>query len=134
RASVPMIPEWCTAIRRVVQSPRFATQMLGGLFGAGAGVCAAAVVTDPVPSLRHNAVILSAGLTVAWMFLAWLLMLAMPREVMPTRLAWTLGLLTLFLHLVLAFGVAHGWSHAAAVEHVREVGGVGAGIAASYLF
>jgi hypothetical protein len=104
------------------------------LWCAGAAAAVTHAVADPVPDLRHPAVTLSAGLTVKWMLAAWFLMSALPREVMLARLAWTLGLLMLFAHLGLAFGVAHGWSHAAAVEHVREAGGPGAAIAVSYLF
>jgi hypothetical protein len=34
----------------------------------------------------------------------------------------------------MAFSYYHHWSHAAAMEHTREVSGVGEGIYASYLF
>ena len=58
---------------------------------------------------------------------------------MPTiprfaRLVWTLGWLAYLVHVALAFGLAFGWSHAAAVEHTRERSGVGEGIYASHLF
>ncbi len=50
------------------------------------------------------------------------------------RIGWGLGVLALFAHIPLAFWIALGWSHEAAVEHVREVGGFGSGIVANYLF
>jgi hypothetical protein len=122
------------AVRRLLQSPAILPAVLVGLWFVGVAAVAGCAVDDPVPDLRHPAVTASAGLTVGWMLLAWALMLAAPRQVTAARLAWTLGLLMLLLHLVVAFGVAHGWSHAAAVEHVRQVGGFGAGIAVNYLF
>src|SRR5262249_45431654 len=50
------------------------------------------------------------------------------------RLGWTLGLAMLLLHILLAFWLAHGWSHDAAVRHTREVGGDGWGIVVNYVF
>jgi hypothetical protein len=102
------------------------------LWCAGVGACVALAVVGPEPHLRHPAVTGSAGFTVVWMLLAWGALLGGGMRF--ARLAWTLGLFTLFVHLGLAFGVAHGWSHAAAVEHVRAVGGTGAGIVVNYLF
>jgi hypothetical protein len=97
------------------------------------GVAGCLVMIDQRPEfhLRHPAVTASAAMTVAWMLVAWL---AMPCGWPSARLAWTLGWLMLLVHFAIAFGVAHSWSHAAAVEHVREVGGSGAGIAVNYLF
>jgi hypothetical protein len=37
----------------------------------------------------------------------------------PPRLWWTAGAVLLVVHVLVAYGVAHGWSHAAAVEHTR---------------
>jgi hypothetical protein len=37
----------------------------------------------------------------------------------PARLWWTAGAILLVGHILLAYGLAHGWSHAAAVEHTR---------------
>lgn len=104
---------------------------LVALWCAAVAACVAAAVRDPGPELRHPAVNGSAALTVAWMLLAWLGMIT---GATFARLAWTLGFAALVVHFVLAFGVAHGWSHAAAVEHVRRVGGYGEGIAVNYLF
>ncbi len=68
------------------------------------------------------------------MVLGWALMLSKPGADGIARLVWTLGAITLLIHIAIAIWLAHGWSHEAAVEHVREVGGFGAGILASYLF
>jgi hypothetical protein len=86
------------------------------------------------PDLRHPTVISSAEMVVVLMVLSWTLMLTNPAGQSLDRLLWTLGLVTLIIHIVIAFWLAHGWSHEAAVEHVREVGGFGSGILASYLF
>ena len=51
-----------------------------------------------------------------------------------TRWCWTLAWAAFLIHVGVAFHLYHHWSHAAAVEHVRERSGVGEGIFASYLF
>lgn len=94
----------------------------------------ASALVDLEPNLNRPAVIASAELVVALIVLAWCLMIATPSIVSFTRVVWTLGLLTLLIHIVLAFWLAHEWSHQAAVEHVREVGGFGGGIVVNYLF
>ena len=81
----------------------------------------------------------SAYVTVSCMVIAWVLMSLPDRfpltaRASVARLVWTLGWLALVIHIAIAFGVAHGWSHAAAVEHVRRVGGFGGGIVVNYLF
>lgn len=50
------------------------------------------------------------------------------------RVLWALGCCLLMLHVAIAFGLAHGWSHAAAFEHTRELGGFGEGIYVNYFF
>ena len=101
-------------------------------WAAATAACLAVALADPVRDLRHPAVTGSAAVTVGWMLLAWAAMAVRTDRV--ARGLWTLGLAALGVHLVLAFWLAHGWSHAAAVEHVREVGGSGAGIVVNYLF
>jgi len=44
------------------------------------------------------------------------------------RFAWTLGGVLSLLHIAVAFHLGHGWSHRAAWEHTRQVGGYGDGI------
>ena len=50
------------------------------------------------------------------------------------RTAWTLGCLLLITHIAVAFHLGHGWSHDAAWEHTRQVGGYGDGIFVNYAF
>ncbi len=99
---------------------------------AAVAACGEAARRDPEQALRHPAVTGSAAATVGWMILAWAAM-GFAFEWLA-RVMWTFGLATLFVHLAFAFGLAHGWSHEAAVEHVRSVGGSGAGIVVNYLF
>jgi hypothetical protein len=51
-----------------------------------------------------------------------------------TRLVWTLGWVAYLVHVALAFHLAFGWSHEAAMDHTRERSGLGEGIYASHLF
>lgn len=102
------------------------------LWCAATGVCVALTIHDPEQQLRHPAVTGSAAITVGWMLLAWGTM-SFAFDWLA-RLLWTLGFAGLLVHLGFAFGLAHGWSHTAAVEHVREVGGYGEGIVVNYLF
>ncbi len=110
----------------------FTVPGLLALWCAALTACVVAVMRDPEQELRHPAVTGSAAATVGWMLLAWVAMGYGASWV--ARWMWTLGWAMLCVHLVLAFGLAHGWSHAAAVEHVRTVGGSGAGIVVNYLF
>jgi hypothetical protein len=67
-------------------------------------------------------------------FLAAAHLLLPGRSSRMTRLVWTLGWMAYLVHVALAFHLAFGWSHAAAVDHTRERSGVGEGIYASHLF
>jgi hypothetical protein len=117
-----------------LQLRRFAPTLLVGLWSFGIGYLAATSYHDEAPYLRHRAVVTSAEMVVALMVSGWALMIVSPTGVTLARLVWTLGVVTLFIHIVLAFWLAHDWSHDSAVERVREVGGFGGGIVASYLF
>ncbi|AMV23621.1 hypothetical protein VT84_04365 [Gemmata sp. SH-PL17] len=50
------------------------------------------------------------------------------------RAIYTWGCAMCVLHIVVAFHLAHGWSHEVAWEHTREVGGYGNGIFVNYAF
>ena len=50
------------------------------------------------------------------------------------RLTWTFGCAIYLIHVALAFHYFHGWSHAAALEHVRQASGFGEGLYFSHLF
>jgi hypothetical protein len=103
------------------------------------GGCALSAIHEPDPTSRRQTVAGSALLTIYCMILGWQL-LCLPTTfpfgaLIPlARFIWSLGFLTLVIHILIAFGVAHGWSHAAAVEHIRQVGGFGGGIVVNYLF
>jgi hypothetical protein len=98
----------------------------------------AALGLQPGELLTRNTVRLS----LAWYAAALVLMMRLDRAGwMATtnlgrlaRWSWTWGLVCFLVHLAMAFHFYHHWSHAAAMEHTREVSGVGEGIYASYLF
>jgi hypothetical protein len=50
------------------------------------------------------------------------------------RWCWSLAWLTYVVHVAMAFHFYHGWSHADAIRHTREVSGFGEGIYVSHLF
>jgi|SRR5581483_3732151 len=107
-----------------------------------AGACVALAAADPTPDLRHPAVRISARYAVVlWFGTCAAMLWARPagwRPLSPrlrlARLCWTLGVAMLLVHILLAFGLAHGWSHGAAVRHVEAAGGFGWGIVVNYLF
>jgi hypothetical protein len=51
-----------------------------------------------------------------------------------TRWCWVLGVAAFWVHVAVAYHFIHHWSHAHAVQHTREVGGVGEGIYVSHFF
>lgn len=125
-------------VRRVIQlSLAFAPMMALWTFAVRWCVWEAINAQDPI--LRYQTVTGSAYVMINCMLFTWLAM-CMPTKassdhLMPlARFVWTLGFITLVIHILIAFGVAHGWSHEAAVEHVRKVGGFGGGIVVNYLF
>lgn len=50
------------------------------------------------------------------------------------RAVWAVGCGLQLLHVAIAFDLAHGWSHEAAFEHTRQVGGFGEGVYVNYFF
>ncbi len=72
---------------------------------------------------------------------ACLMLTLLPQEWFPlvrrgqvARGFWCAAYLTYLIHLAMAFHYYHHWSHADAMEHTREVAGVGEGIYVSHLF
>jgi hypothetical protein len=109
------------------------------MWALASGWCVWAASFSPDAKVRQWSVIASAWVMLWCMLLVWQLKLTLPRELVHrfasvARLVWTLGLLALLIHVAIAFGVAHRWSHAAAVEHVRSRAGFGGGIVVNYLF
>jgi hypothetical protein len=68
-----------------------------------------------------------------WCF-GWPIALARYSDKLQPRFAWALGCAWLFVHIAVAFHLGHGWSHEAAWEHTRQVGGYGNGIFVNYAF
>jgi hypothetical protein len=93
---------------------------------------------DQGPALTRNTI----RLALVWYFVALLqLMRLRPGEWSAgsargsaARWCWTWGAVCYVVHVAMAFHFFHGWSHAHAFEHTRQVGGVGEGLYASYLF
>ena len=50
----------------------------------------------------------------------WTVSRARPRLVPPTRLLWSIACALNIAHVLAAFHVHHGWSHAAAYEHTAQ--------------
>jgi hypothetical protein len=50
------------------------------------------------------------------------------------RAAWAVGAVAFLVHVITAFDEVHGFSHAAAYQHVEVISGFGAGIFVSYAF
>ena len=56
------------------------------------------------------------------------------QDAIGRRILYTWGCVMCWLHIAVAFHLAHGWSHAAAWEHVEQLSGFGAGLYVNYLF
>lgn len=82
-----------------------------------------------------------------WVVFVWVgaslsLAFGKPRDVQVARrllriavqLSWSFGCALLLLHIAIAFHLGHGWSHEAAWEHTKQVGGYGDGIYVNYVF
>jgi hypothetical protein len=59
---------------------------------------------------------------------------AQSRRGAMARWLWTLAWAALVIHVGIAFHYVHRWLHGAAVEHTRQVSGLGEGVYVSYLF
>jgi hypothetical protein len=70
---------------------------------------------------------------VFWCF-GWPIAFAKREGFLVARIIWALGSLLLLLHIAVAFHLGHDWSHEAAWEHTRQVGGYGDGIFVNYAF
>jgi hypothetical protein len=115
-----------------------ASYAVGTLLSAIVVFSAASAAADVGESLTRNTVRLALG----WYFAALVLMTRMKHgdwsAATPfgrlARWCWTWGLAWFLIHVGFAFHFYHHWSHADALEHTRQVSGVGEGIYASYLF
>ncbi|QEL18013.1 hypothetical protein [Limnoglobus roseus] len=86
---------------------------------------------DPGSDPSNPAIFLSAWLAMIGWYVGATAVLA--RGAGAARL-WAVGCGLQILHVAIAFHATHGWSHAAAFEHTRQVGGIGEGVYVNYLF
>lgn len=92
-------------------------------------------LSDRGPALTRNTI----RLALVWYWIALFLMTHMRPgkgsvRARAARWCWTWGAVCYLAHVAMAFHFFHSWSHAHAFEHTRQVGGVGEGLYASYLF
>ena len=91
-------------------------------------------LTQPVESdVTNGSIAASAYLPVVLWCLGCPIALAR-RSTFALRFLWTLGCVSLLLHIAVAFHLGHGWSHRAAWDYTRRVAGYGDGIFVSYAF
>lgn len=129
-------------MRRDVQSLRDRLGLVVAVWLLGVGVAAFWYHREPWPSPTHPAIRATAIVFVMYWAFASALMLRMTREQWTQRSderillqgCWLAGWLMLCVHVAVAFGLAHGWSHAAAFEHTKRTAGVGEGIFVNYAF
>ena len=81
---------------------------------------------------NHPAVVESAWVATLLWFLGIFAHLRCHRTV--TVPVWATAAAFQLLHVAIAFHSAHGWSHAAAFEHTRKIGGFGEGVFVNYAF
>lgn len=98
-----------------------------------AGVIVVPVLTES-PTRGDDLVRNTVRVSLGFYLVALNLMLLRPDDGRLARCCWTLAWAAYLVHLAMAFHFYHSWSHARAVEHVREVSGVGEGIYVSHLF
>lgn len=98
---------------------------------------------DPTPGPDHPAVWATGfAAVVMWLVGTCFMLTLTPLEWVfgaltvrryATQLIWAVGWLMLAVHVLIAFGIAHDWSHAEAVRHTERASGVGAGVWVNYL-
>lgn len=97
-------------------------------------LAAAVCVLTVVPLARPDGVTLSAWVAAAVWFLGLATLIRDGAGVRTTRDLWAAGCWLFLFHAGLAFHAVHGWSHAAAYDHVERGSGFGAGVFVNYLF
>lgn len=120
-----------------VQSPyRAVRAVLGVVVSAVLLLIAGRALFGPVGTdVANRGIRLSAHLPVLFWLMSWPFMLTRRRrEWVAFPVVWTMGCLFLWVHIAVAFHLGHGWSHEAAWEHTRQVGGYGDGIYVNYAF
>jgi hypothetical protein len=106
------------------------------ILGALCAVLVAAAFLAPrfVPDANPSELVTRQTARVAILFwgVAAAALLARGRDV--ARWAWTFGCIAFLVHVATAFDQVHNWSHAAAIQHVETVSGLGVGLFVSYAF
>lgn len=122
------------------QFQRQAAQLLSGLALLGLVVAWPVAVSSSTLGDDHIRWTIRLALAFYASAAGWMLTLegddwraATPRGRLARNL-WTLACVTYVVHVALAMHHYHHWSHAHAVEHTRQVAGIGEGIYASHLF
>lgn len=88
------------------------------------------VGTDPTDGL----ISLSALPPILLWVACWPLALDRQRAKPAVRRTWAIACALLWVHIAIAFHLGHGWSHRAAWDHTRAVGGYGEGVFVNYTF
>ena len=118
-----------------VQWWRGARVVSPGLFLALTALIGAVALRQPVGTDPADGLISLSAIppVLLWLF-CWPLALDRQRAKPATRLCWAGACALLWVHIAVAFHLGHGWSHRAAWEHTRTVGGYGDGIFVNYAF
>ncbi|MCX7664613.1 MAG: hypothetical protein N2112_03610 [Gemmataceae bacterium] len=103
----------------------FRLSLLGILLGA------IYIILQHHPNDADYATRVSADIAILFYFLALCLTI---NNSDSARYLWLMGSVIFLVHVLIAFGEVHAWSHTKAVLHVEEVSGFGKGIIFSYLF
>jgi hypothetical protein len=125
--------------RRRVQLPRAdggaGCVAVGAVLGAAVWWCGRPLLDPAGTDVTRLEIRESARLPVLFWCLGWpTAAWAWPRDSAAGRTLWAVGCLFLWLHIAIAFHLGHGWSHRAAWEHTRAVGGYGDGVFVNYAF
>lgn len=115
-----------------VRQPIVGLGLLGGLLVVAA-FAAPSVISGADPAeVAHLVTRQTARVPILFWGIAAAALLLRLRDL--GRAAWTVGGATFVVHVATAFDRVHGWSHAAAWEHVETVSGFGSGLFVSYAF
>lgn len=99
-------------------------------------VCVSALpLLEPVGAdTTHRRITRSASLPILFWLLSWPMVIVRHPDRYVDGSIWALGCALLWVHIAVAFHLGHGWSHRAAWEHTKQVGGYGDGVFVNYAF
>ncbi|MBM3982573.1 MAG: hypothetical protein FJ304_20340 [Planctomycetes bacterium] len=120
---------------RPVQSPHGVRVALAVVvYGFIVGVSALPLLEPVGTDATHRAIKFSARMPILFWCLGWLAVIVRHPDRPIDGQLWALGCALLWVHVAIAFHLGHGWSHAAAWEHTKQVGGYGDGVFVNYAF